>query len=89
MTQPQQKTEVLSSVIQLSETDPDIGLVIGLIAVIVLPVLLYSLARLVTDFSAELRLLNIEINRSEGAEREYYIRQRRRLWLSLIPFVKY
>lgn len=89
MTQPQQKTDILRSMLQLSETDPDIGLMIGLIAVIVLPVLLFSLARLVTDFSAELRLLNIEINRSEGAEREHYIRQRRRLWLSLIPFVRY
>ena len=89
MTQPQQKIDILQSMIQLSETDPDFGLMIGLIAVIVLPVLLFSLARLVTDFSAELRLLNIEINRSEGAEREYYLRQRRRLWLSLIPFVRY
>lgn len=89
MNQPQQKTDILRSMIQLSETDPDFGLIIGLIAVIVLLVLLVSLARLVTDFSAELRLLNIEINRSEGTEREHYLRQRRRLWLSLIPFVRY
>lgn len=89
MTQPQQKTDILRSMLQISAADPDIGLMIGLIAVIVLPVLLFSLARLVTDFSKELRLLNIEIDRSEGAEREYYLRRRRRLWLSLIPFVRY
>lgn len=89
MTQPKRTTDILRSMLQTSETDPDVGLMIGAIAVIVLLVLLFSLARLVTDFSAELRLLNIEINRTEGAEREHYLRQRRRLWLSLIPFVKY
>lgn len=89
MNQPQQKTDILRSMIQFSETDPNFGLMIGLMAVIVLLVLLFFLARLVTDFSAELRLLNIEINRSEGAEREHYLRQRRRLWLSLLPFVRY
>lgn len=89
MTQSQKTTDILRSMFQTSETDPDVGLMIGAIAVIILLVLLFSLARLVTDFSAELRLLNIEINRSEGAEREHYLRQRRRLWLSLLPFVRY
>lgn len=89
MTQPQQKTDILRSIIQLSATDPGFGLMIGLIAVIVLLILLFSLARFATDFSAELRLLNIEINRSEGVEREHYLRLRRKLWLSLIPFVRY
>lgn len=89
MTQPKRTTDILRSMLHTSETDPDVGLMIGAIAVIVLLVLLFSVARLVTDFSAELRLLNIEINRTEGAEREHYLRQRRRLWLSLIPFVKY
>lgn len=41
------------------------------------------------DFSRELKYLNSEINRTEGGERKGWIRQRRRLWLSLIPFVKY
>lgn len=59
------------------------------IIVLALFVLVCVLARLVTDFSRELRILNIEINRTEGAEREHYIRQRRRLWLSLLPFIRY
>lgn len=41
------------------------------------------------DFSEELKYLNNEINRTHGGERMYYIRKRRKLWLSLIPFVKY
>lgn len=89
MSQQQQTTDVLHSLRQLGETDPGLVWLLGLIAVVVLIGLLFSLTRFVTDFSAELRLLNIEINRSEGAEREHYLRQRRRLWLSLLPFVRY
>ena len=43
----------------------------------------------VNDFLPELKRLNIEIHRSEGSERRYFKKMRRRLWLSLLPFVKY
>ena len=89
MNEPQQKTDILRSAIQYGRSDPGVGLAMGLIVAMVLFGLLVSLARFITDFSAELRILNIEIKRSEGEEREYYLHQRRRLWLSLIPFVKY
>ena len=66
------------------------GNVLGiLIAVIVLIGLVIWLARFVETFSKELRYLNMEIGRTEGRERMHYLRRRRRLWLSLIPFVKY
>jgi hypothetical protein len=60
-----------------------------LIAVLVLIGLAIWLARFVENFSKELRYLNMEIGRTEGRERMHYLRRRRRLWLSLIPFVKY
>lgn len=41
------------------------------------------------DFFRELRYLNKEIQCNYGAQRRYWVRQRRRLWLSLLPFVKY
>ena len=41
------------------------------------------------DFFQELKYLNTEVNRTDGNERKQWIRQRRRLWLSLIPFIKY
>ena len=47
------------------------------------------LARFVNDFSGELRAINMEIRRTEGRERRYWLRTRRRLWLSLLPFYKY
>lgn len=90
MSQQQQTTDILHSLRQLGETDPGLVWLLGLIAVVVLIVLLFSLARFVTDFSAELWLLNMEIARSEDEdERRYYLRLRRKLWLSLIPFVRY
>ena len=47
------------------------------------------LARFINDFSGELRTINMEIRRTEGRERRHWIRTRRRLWLSLLPFYKY
>ena len=41
------------------------------------------------DFSKELKYLNMEIARADEDEIDYYLYKRRRLWLSLIPFVKY
>jgi len=51
--------------------------------------LLASLAKFINEFTHELRYLNCEIGRTEGDERKYYIRRKRRLWLSILPFVKY
>ena len=41
------------------------------------------------DFITEWKYLTNEIKRTQGAERRYWIRERRRLWLSFIPFVKW
>lgn len=42
-----------------------------------------------SDFITELKYLRCEIKRTQGRERRYWIQKKRRLWLSLIPFVKY
>ena len=39
------------------------------------------------DFARDLRYINMEIRRSIGSEQRYWKRCRRKLWLSLIPFV--
>ena len=71
--------------------NPDTALywLIGIVAAFFLILLLFGLVSFINDFSSELRCLNNEIERTTGAERRHWIRQRRRLWLSLIPFVKY
>ena len=89
MSQQQQTTDILHSLRQLGETDPGLVWLLGLIAVVVLIGLLFSLTRFVTDFSAELWLLNMEIARStDKDERRYYRRLRLRLWLSWLPFFR-
>ena len=75
----------------MPENNPDTELywLIGIVAVFFLILLLFGLVSFINDFSLELRYLNSEIRRTDGAERRHWIRQRRRLWLSLIPFVRY
>ena len=54
--------------------------------------ILFALGALIlhlSDFFRELRYLNKEIACTAGEERRYWLQQRRRLWLSLLPFIKY
>lgn len=69
--------------------EAEIYILIGIIAAIFGFLLLIKLGFVINSFSRELNYLNIEIKRTEGSERKYWLRKRRRLWLSLIPFVKY
>lgn len=41
------------------------------------------------NFRNELEDIKYEINTSKRREREWWIRRRRRLWLSILPFVRY
>ena len=41
------------------------------------------------DFRRELRYINMEIERNEGRERERWIRRKKRLKLSILPFFRY
>jgi len=58
-------------------------------AVPLLCLILCVACKFICIFSQELNYINSEIMRSEGQELKYWKKQRRRLWLSLIPFVKY
>ena len=62
---------------------------IGITAAFILIFIVYNFSLFLNDFSSELKYLNSEISRTEGLEREHWIRTRRRLWLSLLPFIKY
>ena len=69
--------------------DTIIYFLIVIMAVFIFVILVVGLILFFQDFSRELKIINCEINRTEGKERKYWIRRKRRLWLSLIPFVKY
>lgn len=73
----------------MNENDEALYFLVGLVAFGFLILLLFGFAQFLNDFSHELKYLNSEIGRTSGEERRYWIRRRRQLWLSLIPFVKY
>lgn len=51
-------------------------------------VFLVGITAKINGFSHDLDYLNREIARTEGAERENWKREKRRLWLSLLPFFR-
>lgn len=59
-------------------------IVIAFFAILILVVLSMK----INEFRHELDYLNCEIGRTEGAEREHWKREKRRLWLSLLPFYR-
>ena len=73
----------------MNENDSALYLLVGLVAFGFLILLLFGFAQFINEFSQELKYLNNEIGRTSGEERRYWIRRRRQLWLSIIPFVKY
>lgn len=59
------------------------------VILIVVALLLLLFSRWIMWFFQELKYLNDEIRRNDGREKERWKRRKRRLLLSLIPFVKY
>ena len=51
--------------------------------------LIVAFARWLNDFDEELRYLNGEINRTDGAEQRYWKCRKKHLLLSVIPFIRY
>lgn len=50
--------------------------------------LLFGLVMKISEFSKELNYINMEIGRTTGGEQKYWKREKRRLWLSLLPFYR-
>lgn len=72
----------------ISGIDVQIYFLAGIVFVLLLIAVLIRFVQFLNTFSRTLQYLNDEIRRTEGREQRYYIRKRKRLWLSLIPFVK-
>ena len=61
-----------------------IALFIGIIVFLLILRLVFRLDSLKRD----IRYINMEIRRTRGSERKAWQKEKRRLWLSLIPFYK-
>ena len=73
----------------MNNANPIVIFAIAAVVLLILFVILIGLIQFYNEFITELQYLNSEIERTDGEERVYWISQRRRLWLSLLPFVKY
>lgn len=60
-------------------------IVLSIVGILVL----FGVLQYITDFRRELRYINNEIRRNHGKEKRYWEKRKKKLWLSLIPFVKY
>ena len=69
--------------------DTALYFLVGVVVAFCLFMFLANMVRFFDNFSRELKQINSEINRSTGRERRRWIRRKRKLWLSLIPFVRY
>ena len=72
-----------------SSSNTDLYFLIGITAFLFLALFIIVSVTFYHQFSKELKYLKNEIRRTEGVERRYWIKRKRRLWLSLLPFVKY
>lgn len=62
----------------------------SVVAIVVVGVIVTAVVvPVVQAFRADLKYINMEINRTEGREQAHWIKRRRQLWLSLIPFYRY
>lgn len=67
----------------------DVKVALLVIAVLFVALFVVRFAIISQAFLHELRYLNQEIARTEGREQQHYMRRKKRLLLSLIPFVRY
>ncbi len=70
-------------------TNTDFYFLVGIAALFFIILILFGLTSFIKDFFQELKNINNKIIQTHGQERKYWIHRRRKLWLSLIPFVKY
>lgn len=77
------------TITKLSATAEETAIGIVLIVLLLLFVLLACSMPWIRWFKQELKYINSEINRNEGREKARWQRRKKRLLMSLIPFVKY
>lgn len=64
-------------------------IVLCIIGFLILILAVTRLAMFLQWFCRELRYVEKEIDRTHGAEKEHWKKRKKRLWRSLLPFVRY
>ena len=72
-----------------SNTESSIYTVLVVLIVLIIAFLLLLRLVMINDtFRHELKYIKMEIRRSAGKERRYWLHEKKKLWLSLIPFYR-
>jgi len=66
-----------------------IYILLGIVAAALLILMIIRFTMWLQAFTRELRYLNKEIERTAGEEKQHWIKRKKRLLLSWIPFVRY
>ncbi len=72
-----------------SGNDFSVYVLLAMCIVIFLPIVFVGFLRWLLYFRRELHYLQDEIHRTQGRRQKYWIQKRRKLWLSILPFIKY
>ena len=70
------------------EEDPVIIILLAIMILFVAALLIVGLVMKLNGFTRELDYIKREIQRTTGAEQLRWKREKRRLWLSLLPFYR-
>lgn len=73
----------------MNTEDTVFNLILIIFIAIVLIAILAFFIQWIIAFRTEYRYVQNEINRTYGREKKYWQRQKRRLLLSIIPFIRY
>ena len=68
------------------ENDTTTVILLAILIAFFAVVIITSLVSKISTFRREMKYINKEIGRTEGAERRYWEQQKKRLWSSLLPF---
>ncbi len=67
----------------------DLLLIAGIVVIVLIVAMLVKLLLRLRRFASELKYINGEIHRNHGSAKKHWQHKRTRLWLSLIPFVRF
>lgn len=73
----------------MTDLDKALYAFVNAAVVLLFLLLLAVLVSFLHNFFCELKYLNYEIKRTDGSERRCWMQRRKKLLLSLLPFVKY
>ena len=75
--------------LNFESSDPLFCTLVGILVVFIIIVVLVYFAQWLNFFTHELKQLNNEIGRTTGREQKHWKKRKKRLLLSIIPFIRY